>query len=80
MSRFTGFSDNFFFIKKSDAITLNFLKKLDSTNKLIFHVSNLNNRVLDPPTHLYQFGTNCGKIQCVSDLWTKQAYKLLPNI
>ena len=31
----------------SDAITLNFLKKLDSTDKLIFHVSNLNTRVLD---------------------------------
>ena len=32
----------------SDAVALNFLKKLESTDKLIFHVSNLNTRVLDP--------------------------------
>ena len=31
----------------SEAINLNFLKKLDSTDKLMFHVSNLNTRVLD---------------------------------
>ena len=41
----------------SDAIALNFLKKLDSTDKSIFHVSNRNTRVLDPPTHLHQFDT-----------------------
>ena len=47
----------------SDAIALNFLKKLDSTDKLTFHVSNLNTRVLDSPNLLHQFGANYGKIQ-----------------
>ena len=46
----------------SDAIALNFLKKFESTNKLIFHLSNIKTRVLDPPTHLHQFDANCGKI------------------
>ena len=34
---------------------------------MIFHVSNLKTRVLDPPTHSCQFDANCGKIQYVSD-------------
>ena len=42
----------------SDDIALNFLKKLDSIDILIFHVSNLNTRVLDPPTHPHQFDAN----------------------
>ena len=33
---------------------------------MIFHVSNLKTRVLDPPTHSYQFDTNCGKIRYVT--------------
>ena len=47
----------------SDAIALNFLKKLDSIDKLIFHVSNLNTKVLEPDNLLHQFDVNCGKIQ-----------------
>ena len=49
----------------SDAIALNFLKKLDSNDKLTFHVSNLNTRVLDPPNLLHQFGANYGMIQYI---------------
>ena len=30
-------------------------------------MSNLNTRVLDPPTHSHQFDVNCGKIRYVSD-------------
>ena len=51
----------------SDVIALNFLKKLDSTDKLIFHVSNNNTRVLDPPTHYHQFDANYWKIRYVTD-------------
>ena len=32
----------------------------------MFHVSNLNVRELDAPTHLSQFDANCGKIRYVS--------------
>ena len=32
---------------------------------MIFHVSNLNTRVLDPPTHSHQLDTNCWKIRYV---------------
>ena len=70
MSRCTGFSEKSEIWAKyghSDAIALNFFKKLDSADKFIFHVSNLNTRVLDPPTHSHQFDTNCGKIRYVSD-------------
>ena len=42
---------------------------------MIFHVgSNFNVRVLDPPTHLLQFDTNCGKIRyVVSDSKTNRS-------
>ena len=47
----------FFFLK----IFKGFLKQP------IFHVSNLNVRVLVPPTHSRQFDVNYGKIRYVSD-------------
>ena len=34
-------------------------------------MSNLNIRVLDPPTHSRQFDANCGKIRYVSDPYMK---------
>ena len=49
----------------SDATAFNFLRKLDSIDKLIFHMSNLNTRVLDPLNLLHQFDENCGKIQYI---------------
>ena len=49
----------------SDATAFNFLRKLDSIDKLIFHVSNLNTRVLHPLNLLHQFDENCGKIQYI---------------
>ena len=48
----------------SDDIALNFLKKLDSIDILIFHVSNLNTRVLDSPTHPHQFDANWEDLMC----------------
>ena len=38
---------------------------------MIFHVSNPNTRVLDPPTHSHQFDTNCGKIWHASDPYVR---------
>ena len=33
--------------------------------KMLFHVSTFNTRVLHPPNHSHQYNTNCGKIQYV---------------